>query len=44
MSFDRWMEKEVLVHIYKRILLSHKRKKFETVLVRWITIDPIIQS
>ena len=26
MSTDRWMDKEVVVHIHKGILLSHKRE------------------
>ena len=45
MSTDRWMNKEVMVHIYHSngILLRHKRNKFESVLVRWLNLEPIIQ-
>ena len=25
MAIDRWMDKEIVVHIYNRILLSHKK-------------------
>ena len=38
------MDKEVVVHIHNGILLSHKRDTFESVLVRWMNLEPIIQS
>ena len=40
------MDKEVVVHIHNGILLSFKRKKntFESVLMRWTKLVPIIQS
>ena len=44
MSIDRWMDKEVVVHIHNGILLSHKRNTFESVLIRWMNLEPIIQS
>ena len=44
MSIDRLMNKEVVVHIHNRILLSHKRNAFESVLMRWMNLEPIIQS
>ena len=31
MSIDRWMDKEVVIHIHNRILLSHKKKSSCTV-------------
>ena len=37
------MDKEVVVHIHNGILLSHKNA-FESVLMRWMNIEPIIQS
>ena len=37
-----WIKK--LVHKYNRILLSVKRTTFESVLMRWMNLDPIIQS
>ena len=44
MSIDRRMDKEVLVHIPTRILLSHKKEGFEPILMRWMNLEPIIQS
>ena len=38
------MEKEVVVHIHNGILLSQKRNAFESVLMRWMNLEPIIQS
>ena len=32
------------VHIHNGILLSHKRNAFESVLMRWMNLEPIIQS
>ena len=44
MSINRWMDKEVLVPIHNGILLGHKRNIFESVLMRWMKLEPIIQS
>ena len=44
MSIDRGMDKEVMVHIHNGILLSHKKNTFESVLMRWMNLEPIIQS
>ena len=41
---DRWMDKEVLVHIHNGILLSHDRNTFVSVLMRWMNLKPFIQS
>ena len=38
------MDKEVVVYVHKGILLSHKRNTFESVLVRQMNLEPIIQS
>ena len=40
------MDKEIVVHITNGILLSYKKKKntFESVLTRWVKLEPIIQS
>ena len=40
------MDKEVLVHIHNGILLSYKKKDntFESVLMKWMKVDPVIQS
>ena len=44
MPIDRSMDKEVVVHIHNEILLSHKRNTFESVLMRWMNLELIIQS
>ena len=33
-----------MVHIYKGILLSHKKNAFESVLMKWMNLEPVIQS
>ena len=33
-----------MVHIYKGILLSHKKNTFESVLMKWMNLEPVIQS
>ena len=40
------MDKEAVVHINNGILLSHKKEfeSFELVLMRWMNLEPIIQS
>ena len=43
MSIDRCMDKENLVHIYSGIL-SIERNKFESVVVRWMNTESVIQS
>ena len=43
MSIDSWMDKEVVVHIYNGIL-AIKRHASESVLVRWMNLERVIQS
>ena len=43
MSVDTRMNKEVVVHIHNGILVI-KRNAFESVLVRWMNLEPTIQS
>ena len=38
------MDKEVVVPIHNGILLSYKKKTSESVLMRWMKVEPIIQS
>ena len=38
------MDKKAEVHIHNGILLSHKKNEFESVLVRWMNLEPVIQS
>ena len=33
-----------MVHIHNGIILSHKRNAFESVLTRWLNLEPILQS
>ena len=33
-----------MVHVYNGILLSHKRNTFESVLIRWMNLESIIQN
>ena len=33
-----------MVRIYNGILLSHKRNAFESVLMRWGNLEPVMQS
>ena len=44
MPISRRMDKEAVVHIHNEILLSHKNNSFESVLMRWMKLEPIIQS
>ena len=38
------MDKEAVVHIHHGILLTIKKNSFESVLMRWMKLEPIIQS
>ena len=38
------MDKEVAVHIHDGILLTITRDPFESVLMRWMDLEPLIQS
>ena len=38
------MDKEAVVYIHNGILLSHKKNTFESVLMRWMNLEPITQS
>ena len=38
------MDKKGVVHIHNGVLLSHKNSTFESVLMRWMKLEPIIQS
>ena len=42
MSISRWINKEVVVQIHNGIQLNYNR--FESVLMRWMNLEPIIQS
>ena len=38
------MCKDVVVHIHSGILLSYKNNTFESILMRWMKLEPIIWS
>ena len=38
------MDQEVVVHIYNGIYSAIKWNTFESVLMRWLNLEPIIQS
>ena len=38
------MDKKAMVHIHNGVLLSHYKNTFESVLMRWMKLEPIIQS
>ena len=44
MSIGRQTDKEVVVYIHNGILLSYKKYILESVLMRWMKLEPIIQS
>ena len=44
MAIDRCMGEEVVVCIYNGILLSHKKNTVESVLMRWMKLESVIQS
>ena len=45
---DEWIEKlwqaRAHTHTHAGILLSHKRNEFESVVVKWMKLEPVIQS
>ena len=43
MPISRRMDKEAVVHIHNGIL-AIKKNTFESVLMRWLKLEPIIQS
>ena len=43
MSIDRRTDKEVGVRVYNGVLLSCKKNTFESVLLTWMNLEPVIQ-
>ena len=37
------MNKEDIVHIYNGIFLSHKKNEFESAVLKWMSLEPVIQ-
>ena len=44
MSIDRGMDKEVVVHTHRGYYSAVERNTFESVLMRWMNLEPTIQS
>ena len=44
MSIGRRMDKEIVVHIRNGLLLNYKKNTFESVLMRWMNLECVIQS
>ena len=44
MSMGRQMDEKAVIHIHNGILLSYSKNAFESVLMRWMKLEPIIQS
>ena len=45
MDISRWMDKKAVVYIYTMKYYSAiKKSAFEAVLMRWMKLEPIIQS
>ena len=38
------MDKEAVVYIHNGVLLNHKRNTFESVLVKWMNLELVMQS
>ena len=38
------LKEKIVVHIYNRILLNYKKNAFESALIRWMNLEPIVQS
>ena len=44
MSISKRMDKKAVVHIHNGILLSYKKNTYESVLMRWVKLEPIIHN
>ena len=44
MSISRRMDKKAVVHIHKEYYSAIKKNVFDSVLMRWMNMEPIIQS
>ena len=42
MPIDRGMDKEAVVHIYNALL--SQKKECESVIMRWMNLEPLVQS
>ena len=44
MSISRLMDKKALAHIHNEYYSAIKKNTFESVLMKWMKLEPIIQS
>ena len=44
MSIDRWVDKGAVVHIYNGIYSAIKKNTLESVLMKWMKLEPIMQN
>ena len=44
MSISKQMDKKAVVHIHNEYYSAIKKNTFESVLMRWMKLEPIIQS
>ena len=44
MSISRRMDKKAVVHIHNGIYSAIKKNVFESVLMKWMKLEPVIQS
>ena len=44
MSIGRWMDKKAVVYIHMEYYSAIEKNAFESVLMRWMKLEPIIQS
>ena len=44
MFIGRRMYKETVVHIHSGLLLNYKKNTSESVLMKWMKLEPVIQS
>ena len=44
MSINRGMDKEVVIQIYSRVLLSHDKAEIESFVEMWMDLDSVIQN
>ena len=44
MSINRKMDKKVVAHVHNEYYSAIKKNTFESVLMRWMKLEPIVQS
>ena len=44
MSIGRWMDKKAVVYIHMEYYSAIEKNAFESVLMRWMKLEPIIQT